>query len=820
MRDYLPVDDVVDDVVLALQRCGVVVITAPPGSGKTTRVPPALLDRCTAGGAVWLVQPRRVAARLAARRIAEERGCAPGAEVGWRVRFEDRTTKSTRLVAMTDGILLRALQDDPFLDGVDVVVLDEVHERGLDLDLALALLVELRRDARPDLQLVVMSATVDADSFAAFLGGEVPAPVVRADGQLFPVDIRYADRAVDGPLAPAVAAAIRSVFAETAPRGGHVLAFLPGQGEIRATAERLQDLDAEVCLLHGQLTLADQAKVLAPRAYRTVVLATNIAETSVTFPGVVAVVDSGAVRRARHDVATDRAVLLLGEISRASADQRAGRAGRTGPGIALRLWTQDQHRVRRAFEQPEVQVADLAPVVLRLLDLGVSPTALRWLEAPPEAAVKRAFQVLGDLGAIDGEGLSPLGRALAALPLHPRVGRVVWEGVTRHCAPAAATLAALLSEGDPWRGASSGDDLHGLVTRVEQGRGGGRALDDVRRVRDELLRRCAAPKGAATRTGGIEEDLLACVLAGFPGRLGRRRGDGSSRFKLASGRGAVLRDPEVAAHGTYIVAMDIQGKAGAEDSVSLAVVVPEAMVLALATWSLEVALVEGKAVADEVGRVGSLVVGRRRPRGPVDDAAVEAVLVDAVRRSWTTSLQWTDELREWLRRVRFVAHHCPDAGLPALSDDDILDAIPALCRGHRSLMAVAKVDVREVLEAEWTYAQRRSLDTLAPERLRLPSGSEGRLAYGAPAEAPVLAARMQQVFGMNETPRVAGGRVPVLMHLLAPNNRPAQITSDLHSFWRTTWSELRKDLRGRYPKHAWPEDPTTAQPEDRPRRNR
>lgn len=830
----LPVDTIVDTVAAELARAPVVIVTAPPGSGKTTRVPPAVLRALDAGalpteggGQVWLVQPRRVAARLAARRIAEEWGEPPGETVGWQVRFDDRTSARTRLVAMTEGMVLRRIQADPFLEDVSVVVLDEVHERSLDLDLLVALLHDLRADARPDLRLVVMSATLDPGPLLAFFGGGTP--VLHAAGRRYDVDVRYLPRASAAPLVGQVAGAVRRLLDETAPAGGHILAFLPGVGEIRRTQELLVDLTPdstgariEVLPLHGRLSLDAQARALAPTAHRKVVLATNIAETSVTLVGVVAVVDGGCARELRFDPSTGISHLETVEISRASADQRAGRAGRTEAGIALRLWTADQHRLRRPHDTPEIRRADLAPMWVRLLDLGTTPAALRWLEPPPAAALERAHALLRSLGVLDGAGLTPRGRALAQLPVHPRLGAVVVHGQALGGVRSAATAAAVVSEGNPWgRETDRAVDLVELVERVDRRDAGGsrRRLEAVRRVRDQLLRAVGAPRARGTLS---DAELVDCVLAGFPERLARRRGAGSIRFKLASGRGAVLRRPELLPHGEFCVAVELQGRGQREDVIDLAAAIDGSAVLARAQWGVDARFDAGSQRVEvaEVATVGALEVARRPARGAVSEAVVAEVLVEAARSDPEAALALTPSAQAWLRRARFVAHHRPDLDLPDLSAAGLLAVVEVLAPGCRSFKDLRARDVLGAIQGRCTWPQRQAIDRLAPVAMVLPTGSRRTLTYGEPASAPVLAARIQQLFSWTETPRVLGGRLPVVLHLLAPNQRPAQVTSDLASFWANTWQEVRRDLRGRYPKHAWPEDPRTALPEDRPRRRR
>ncbi|MBO85259.1 MAG: ATP-dependent helicase HrpB [Deltaproteobacteria bacterium] len=829
----LPVDGVVPLVIEHLSEAGVVVITAPPGSGKTTRVPPAVLRAIGEGslgdaadGAVWLVQPRRVAARLAAVRIAEEWGESPGETVGWKVRFEDRTGPRTRLIAMTEGMLLRQIQRDPFLEDVSVVVLDEVHERSLDLDLAMALLADLRRDARPDLRVVIMSATLEPEPYQRLFGD--PTPLVTAEGRRFPVDVRYRPRSSTAPLTGQVAGAVRRMV--DASTDGHVLAFLPGVGEIRSTAELLEDLHrdvhgqkVEVLPLHGRLSLAEQARALASVDHRKVVLATNIAETSVTLEGVVAVVDSGKVRQVRFDPHTGTSHLELVDISRASAEQRAGRAGRTRAGQALRLWTADQHRTRPAHDIPEMRRADLTSLLLRVTELGIAPDQLSWIEVPPPAALERARRVLFEIGAMTDRGLSSDGQALARLPVHPRLGAVVLRGRILGGLRAAATAAALVSEGNPWSGdAGRILDMGLLVEQVDgpPGRASRKKLHALRRVRDQLVRSVRGPAGR-----GLSDDELAdCLLTGFPERLARRRAPGDLRVKLATGRGARLHRAEVLPHGEFCIAVELQGRGSAsrEDLIFLAAEVPLPLALTRAVWTLDVRFdaATGRVVCREVARVGALELAERKPTKPVDPAEIATVLLEGIRADPSGVMDVDATGRAWLARARFVAHHRPDLGIPTFQGETFFELLAGVIGGCRSISEVRSLGVIALMRASLTHPQRQAVERLAPESIRLPSGASRRLTYGDPAAPPILAARIQQLFGWTETPRVVGGRVPVLLHLLAPNQRPAQVTSDLASFWANTWDEVRRDLRGRYPKHSWPEDPLTAVAEDRPRRRR
>jgi len=544
----------------------------------------------------------------------------------------------------------------------------------------------------------------------------------------------------------------------------------------------------------------------------------------VTMVGVVGVVDSGRARQLQFDPATGVAHLETVDISQASADQRAGRAGRTEAGVALRLWTRDAHRTRIAHDIPEIRRSDLSSMVLRVLDLGADLSALPWLEAPPEAAVTRAFRVLDAMGAVGPEGLTARGRELAALPIPPRTGAVVLRGRALGGVRSAATAAALLSEGSPWSGAhEAGLDLAELVDRVEDGarHGARRKLEMVKKVRDQLVRAVGCGDGRRLS----DADLVDCLLAGYPDRLARRRAPGDTRFKLASGRGATLRQPEVLPHGDFCIAVELQGRGrgGARsDIIHLAAAVPETVLQEQSRWTLQLRFdADSERVqALEVASIGLLELETRPPVCRVSDEQVTEVLVAAAASRLDSVLCLSDDALAWLARARFVAHHRPDLELPTFRPPELLAVVRQMATGCRSFADIRARGVLTHLKAQLSWPQQQAIESLAPESITLPTGSRRRLTYGEPDRPPVLAARMQQLFGCTQTPRVLGGRVPVLLHLLAPNNRPAQVTADLASFWENTWGEVRKDLRGRYPKHAWPEDPRTAEPEDRPRRKR
>ena len=805
----LPIDDVMSAILGAVEDAGQVVVIAPPGSGKTTRVPAAVLDAGLAGdGAVLVLQPRRVAARMAARRVAWERGGPVGGQVGYQVRFERRVGRDTRLVFLTEGLLLRMLQADPFLEGVGCVVLDELHERSIHTDLALALLREVRTDARPDLRLVIMSATLDPAPVVTFLGGEGSCPVVLASGRLHPVDYRYLDQPDTHRLEVRCARGVRRALA--ARPAGHVLVFLPGVPEIERTARALGSIDGvRVMPLHGRLSAAAQDQALAPYAGRKVVLATNIAQTSVTLEGVAAVVDCGLVKQPRLDPALGLERLELARIAADAADQRAGRAGRTGPGVAFRLWTLAEQRLLAPATSPEIQRADLAPTALSLRAWGADPARFAWFEAPPHASWSAAEDLLRRLGALDRVGrITALGRHMEALGVHPRLARVVVEGHSDGGLTQASMLAAVASEA---RGGV--ERLQGLLERE--------------------ARRVLGPEPRSLDPHDPER-AAAWLLAGFPDRVGLQRHPGSLRYRLVGGRGAVLEEGCEAEGARLVLAVTLRAaRRGerAEHRITGAMAI-EPHQLALEDLDELVFDPEREAVvARRVTRYRDLVLDQRPAVAAPDPLAVAVILTEKAAARPERALRLGGEDRLLLDRVRFLAHHLPELGWPDLCD--LTRLLPELCVGRRSFADLRSIDWSREIKARLSGAQIAALEREAPERHGVPSGSTVQLRYpdtgglqqgswadGERSEPPVLAARIQQLFGLRQTPRLARGRVPLLIHLLAPNQRPAQVTADLESFWRTTYHDVRKDLRGRYPKHAWPEDPLQAEARDRPKRRR
>ncbi len=769
----LPIDPHLPAIVAAVKAHGAAVVVAPPGAGKTTRVPPAL---CAALGRVFVLQPRRVAARSLARRIAEEQGWTAGEEVGWQVRLERRFSPRTRVLVATEGVLTARLASDPLLDGWSVVVLDEFHERSIHADLALALVKQAAR-ARRDLRVVVMSATLDAGPVARFLGG---CPVIEVDGRPHPVVVEYA-------AGLSVAEGVRRrLFAGP----GDVLAFLPGAGEIRRAAARLAGVDADVLPLHGGLDAEAQDAALRPSARRKVVLATNLAETSLTIDGVRSVVDSGLHRVARYDAARAIDRLETERIPRDSADQRAGRAGRTAPGHALRLWdARDRLRERR---EPDVLRVDLLGPLLDILAWGGDPLRFEWLEAPPPERVQAALALLERLGASSGRALTPLGERMRRLPLHPRLARLLLEdgGSAR-----AAAACAALSERLPARTARPAaaesdllllaDALHALPPRVRE---------SARQL--EGLARAALDELAPGRAGDEDpQRFLRAVLSAYPDRVGRRRDPGGAGIALSSGAGATLVR-ESAVRSEFMVAVELfAGDASNEPLVRLASAIePDWLVPTARERVHRFDAATGAVRAIERTLYDRLVVAER-PVPPFPDEAA-ALLEGELQRRGLGEVG-----AAVLRRARF-------AGV----DVDTARIVREACAGCTRL---PEMDLLGALPFE----ARRDLERLAPERLRVPSGREVALEYRDDGSV-AASVKLQELFGLAETPRLGPRHEPVLLVLLAPSGRPVQTTRDLRSFWERTYPEVRKELRGRYPRHPWPEDPWSALPTSRTRPRR
>uniref|UniRef100_A4XYS1 ATP-dependent helicase HrpB n=2 Tax=Ectopseudomonas TaxID=3236654 RepID=A4XYS1_ECTM1 len=833
----LPIDALLPALRDALSARHEVVLEAPPGAGKTTRVPLALLDApWLAGQTILMLEPRRLAARAAAERLASELGERVGETVGYRIRLDSKVGPNTRIEVVTEGILARRLQDDPALEGVGLVVFDEFHERSLDADLALALTLNGRAMFRGEgsgeapLKVLLMSATLEGERLAALLG---EAPVLRSEGRMFPVDICWGAPFQPGEwIEPRVLQTVQQALAD---EPGSLLVFLPGQAEIRRVAEQLGEAlagrdDILLCPLHGELDLAAQRAAIepAPAGTRKVVLATNIAETSLTIDGVRVVVDAGLARVPRFDPASGMTRLDTQRISRASATQRAGRAGRLQPGVCYRLWSQAQHEQLSAYSGAEILAADLAGLALQLLRWGVTPQELSWLDVPPPAAYAQALDLLGRLGALDERGaLNAHGQAMAELPSHPRIAHLLLRGQALGLGALACDLAALLSERDILRG--GGADLHSRLALLSgESRATRSAQGGVQRARQLAKQFQGLLKGRLV-IGAVSDPehprWLGCLLAfAYPDRIAQQRRAGGADYRLANGRAAQFAEADALMKHEWLVVADLGSRQGQrEERIYLAADLDPALFereLAEQVTTLEVLdwdEREGVLRAERQRKVGELVL-ERQALAALDEDTRSRALVGLVRRKGLELLPWTPELRQWQARVALLREldlqQHGQSEWPDLSDAALLASLeqwlaPFLGKVNR-LSHFANLDLPAILQTllPWPLPQR--LDELAPRTLSVPSGS--RIAIDYTENPPVLAVRLQELFGLAATPRIAGGRLGLKLHLLSPARRPVQVTQDLASFWANTYLEVKKDLKGRYPKHYWPDDPLIAEP--------
>ena len=789
----LPIDPLIPGILEHLRSAHNLVLEAEPGAGKTTRVPPAILS--LDDGEVLALEPRRLAARLAARYVAAERGERVGGTVGYQVRFEEVAGPSTRLRFLTEGVLTRRLLSDPDLKRTSCVVLDEFHERHLEGDLALALLRRLQLTRRPDLRLVVMSATLDAAPVAAYLGG---ARAMRSEGRQYPLDIAYTPHSA-APLEEQVAAALARLAER--PEQGHVLVFLPGASEIRRAQNACAALAHRqgwlLLPLHGDQSPEEQARAVGPSDRRKVILSTNVAESSITIEGVSAVIDSGVARVASHSPWSGLPVLQVARISQASANQRAGRAGRTGPGCAIRLYPLEDFVRRPAHDVPEIARADLAPVALLLDAMGAGGLdSLDWLDAPPPAAVEHARDLLRQLGATGA-----LAREMARYPLHPRLSRLVVEARCRGVAEDGCTVAALLSAGErlPARQeqATRSDLLVLLESPWEP-----RTAQTVRQVR----RMVDPPRQRGHDRGRDEEALLISVLAAFPDRVARRRQ--GAELQLAAGGPAQLAPSSTVTAAEFLVAVEAEDRRDQKAPlVRIASGIEAGWLLDLFPERIrETARVEWNRAAERVESVSALwfdQIAIEESRGAADPEAAAALLASKAMEAGLARFDDIESVEAYLARARFAAQFGP---APAPDPEAALRSLAVGLKSFAELESVARGAVVRAMEREIPPAARRLLEEIAPERIKLPRGRSVLVHYQA-GQAPWIASRLQDFFGMRATPKVARGAAPVVVHLLAPNQRPVQMTSDLAGFWQRLYPQVRKELSRRYPRHAWPEDP-------------
>ncbi|HYL31981.1 MAG TPA: ATP-dependent helicase HrpB [Stellaceae bacterium] len=828
----LPVAEALPELTAALAARGVAVLEAPPGAGKTTLVPLALLDAAwLAPRKLLMLEPRRLATRAAARRMASLLGESPGETVGFRTRLESRVSNRTRIEVLTEGILPRMIEDDPALDGVGGLIFDEFHERSLEADLGLALALETRRHLRPDLRLLVMSATLDGGKVAALLGD---APMIKSEGKMFPVEIRNLDRPAPERFEAGAADAVRRALADDS---GSVLVFLPGGAEIRRVARLLEDGrlpgDVTVAPLYGDLAPAAQDEAIKPAQHgkRKVVLATSIAETSLTIEGIRVVIDGGLMRAPRFDPASGMTRLVTLRVSQASAKQRSGRAGRLEPGVAYRLWPAREDMQLAPFNAPEILQADLAPLALALAQWGAAdPRDLSFLDPPPEAAYAEAQNLLRELGALDAGKITAHGKAMAGLGLHPRLAHMVLRGKERGDGALACAIAALLMERDVLRAAPSARDAdfrlraglmgeRGAAKHLPPGmtldRGGlERARDAARQLRQRL----------GIRGEGFDAGETGRLLAlAYPDRVAQKRPGAAGQFLLANGKGAELPAGDPLASAEFLAVADLDGaqrnariflaakltREEIEDDFGDLIATSDAI-----AWDARAEAV----LARRRATLGALVL-EDKPLARADPAQVAAAMAEGIRALGLNALPWGREAEGLRARVAFL-HRLDGEAWPDWSDAALLasldDWLAPYLTGVTRRTQLAGLDLVEILAARLSYEQRRALDRLAPTHITAPSGSRIAIDYGG--ATPVLGVKLQEMFGARENPAVADGRIKLLIHLLSPAGRPLAVTQDLAGFWRNAYPQVRGEMRGRYPRHPWPDDPLAAAPTKRTKR--
>jgi ATP-dependent helicase HrpB len=806
----LPIQSVLPELLAALRDGSNAVLVAPPGAGKTTVVAPALLSESWCTGQILLLSPRRLAARAAAERMAELAGENVGAKIGYATRMDSRRSEATRILVLTEGIFRNRIQADPELPGVSAVLFDEVHERSLDSDFGLALALDAQAALRPDLRLVAMSATLDGARFARLMRD---APVIESEGRSFPITLHHLGRAAERRIEAQMASAIRRALAEAE---GSLLAFLPGVAEIERTAERLEGLDGglELHRLHGGLEPAAQRAAIAPsrNGRRKLVLATSIAETSLTIDGVRIVVDSGLARRPRYDRAAGVTRLVTERASQAAVAQRAGRAGRQGPGHVYRLWEEAATAGLPPYDPPEILEADLSGLLLDCALWGVhDPRDLAWIDPPPAAGVEEARRRLLSLGAIDLEGRpTDHGRAIAALPLPPRLAHMLLAAGDRGWGSTAAEIAVLISE----RGLGGTDP--DLELRL-------------RRWRAEKVGRAEAARGLAkrwrqlARSGGGEGPIGGCVALAFPDRLAKRRGGDGAEWISVGGRGFRLDPQSALAREAWLAVAEVSGAAAGARILSAAPIDGETVEALFGDRIAHGTQVEfdpatGGVTASQGRRLGAVLLsGGQDSRA--DPEAIAQALVEGVRGHGLDLLPWPEGARALRRRIGFARRH--DPVLPDLSDEALLASLdewlPSLVAGKRRLRDVEPGALAGMIEAALGWDGRKRLDRIAPASFETPAGSSHAIDYDAEA-GPTVTVRVQALFGLAEHPSIGGGEVPLVLSLTSPAGRPIQTTRDLPGFWKGSWRDVAREMRGRYPKHPWPDDPASAAPTLRTKR--
>ncbi len=836
LRDHaitgLPIDDILPALLDSFDSHRNIILHAPPGAGKTTRVPLALIHSIPPeAGRIIMLEPRRIAAVSAARWMARCLGEEVGQTVGYSIRFDSCTSKDTRIEVVTEGILTRRIQSDPALTGVALVIFDEFHERSIHADLGLALCREVQQ-LQPELKILVMSATLDLQPLSRLLDN---APVISSEGRCFTVEMKYLDDKGHARVAERVAAAVALALRET---GGDILAFLPGAGEIRACAAQLAEAgvstrDVVVCQLYGDLSMAEQQKAIQAGPQRKIVLATSIAETSLTIEGVRTVIDCGVSRRLQYDPGNGLNRLVTVRESRASAEQRAGRAGRTATGVCYRLYSPHTLNAMAAHSPPEICVTDLSQLVLELAAWGVTdPMQLGWLDAPPATALEAARRLLVELDLFDAVGrITATGRDVVRMPLHPRLGRLLIRSRELRCPALGCRIAALLSERDLFRAGAgsslppvSSSDIADRLEVLKSWRSSGRtgcgmdlsALKNVERVERQLGRIMdVSPRD--DDNAGDDDAVSRLLLVAYPDRIARRRSSGGG-YLLAGGRGARVSERSAVRAAEYLVAPALDAGTQAEAIIHLAAELPEYVIReersshirreTRVDWDDR----EGRVIAQRLELLGSIQLSVETVVPP-EAEAVPAVIA-AVRSSGLGLLTMNDAVRSLQGRLLLVRSAFPERDWPDVSDTALIATLEEWLAPHlagvTSIKKIAQLNISEIIRQSLDYRQQRELDELTPTHISVPSGSRIKIEYAG--DIPVLAVKLQELFGLAVGPTVCGGRIPVLLHLLSPAGRPIQVTRDLKGFWDGSYQQVKKELKGRYPKHPWPDDPWSAVP--------
>jgi ATP-dependent helicase HrpB len=828
----LPIQSVIPDIRLALAAGHELVLEAPPGAGKTTGVPLALLDEpWLRDQRIVMLEPRRIAAKSAAIRMADMLGERVGHTVGYRMRMETMVSQTTRIEVITEGVLTRMLQDDPSLEGIGLLIFDEFHERSLDADLGLALTLESRKlfaDLRDTpLKLLLMSATLDGNRVSELLGA---APILRSLGRQFPVALRYGS--AYRPSQDLIDRVCQTVTQALDENSGSILVFLPGQAEIRRCVSRLADVCASESVLltplYGDLSLADQRRAIAPAAdgVRKVVLATSIAESSLTIDGITVVIDCGLSRVPTFDPRTGMSRLDTRRLSRASAEQRAGRAGRLSEGVCYRLWSESQNNELLAFSEPEITQADLASLCLQLQRWGISDTAeLCWMDVPPAAAFQQAVDLLLKLGALvqkgDSVAMTSHGEAMASLPVHPRLGHMLLKGRELGHANLACELAALLSDRDigPKGDADIQVRLGLLRGSLPAERKSSGLIARLKKQQHQFLRILAQSMVSEAKIPEVGVDAGLLLAFAYPDRVAKQRRERGCDYVLSNGRAAMLQESDGLNAAEYLVAASLGGKAGSRsDTIYLAAALPAShfeYVLAPmvdtkfhADWSEA----KGRFIAERRRTLGAIIL-RTEVLTAVAEKEKHAALLGFVRRRGLDILEWSQAVLQWRARVSLVKSlNCAPGDWPDVSDEGLLaqldEWLSPYLAGVNSLQDIKRLDMARILAVLLDWPQQQALNVLAPESFRVPSGSAKKIDYCQ--SPPVLAVKLQEMFGCHDTPRIANGQQPLTVHLLSPARRPLQVTQDLAGFWRGSYQDVKKEMKGRYPKHPWPDDPTTA----------